>query len=327
MKKYLQNQIATSSFSLFVASIVTIIVWLAAGLLTHRWWVQLAILGASAYLMVEMSNNNALLRVRSRLVTTVFLLFSSCFPAYFSSLPGAVVTLCFIVSLLLMFQTYQRPDAAGLMFYAYLSIGIASLFWVQSFLFVPLFWLLSLTQLQSFSLRTWMASLLGLFVPYWFAIPWILYHERFGQVIDHFALLSDFSHTFDYTLFSLGDKLTIILTLILFVHAFLHFKSRSFEDRIRIRQLYEFFAWTTLAVAILMLTYPQFYDPLMRIALICVSPFVAHFFTLTHSRITNLTFIASCILTVAVIAFNLYESVSSVRVVPPVTSWSGLLTF
>lgn len=327
MKKYLQNHIAESPLTLPVAVIVTMIVWLTAGLLTHQWWIQLACLTASVYLMVELSNNNALLRVRSRMVTSVFLVFSSCLAAYLSSLPGAIVLLCFAASFLLMFQTYQDQKAVGLTFYAYLFIGISSFFWAQSFLFVPFFWLLCLTQLQSLSVRTWTASILGLLTPYWFILPWMLHKQQPDLVIHHFAQLFVPENFLNHSLLSVGDKSTFALAMVLFVLAFLHFRSRSFEDRIRIRQLYGFFAWITLVATVFLLAQPQFYDPLMRIIIICVSPYVAHFFTLTSSRVTNLVFIVSCILMIAIIGLNLFELLSADFIKTPVSPWNGLLTF
>ena len=327
MKKYLQNQIATSPLTLLAAAIVTIIVWLAAGLLNHPWWIQLACMAVSTYLLVEMSNNNALLRVRSRMVTSVFLLFSACLSPYIGNLSGAIITLCFIASILMLFQTYQNQEATGLTFYSSLFIGIASLFWAQSILFVPLFWILSLTQLQSLSLRTWAASLLGFLVPYWFALPWMIYNENFGHFIENFSQIFTFDHSFSYSLLSIGAKATLLLILILFALSFLHFRSHSFEDRIRIRQLYGFFAVITVAAIAFLLVQPQFFDPLMRIIIIFVSPFVAHFFTLTSSKVTNLIFIIGCILLTAVIGINLYESISADSIETTTTSWSGLLTF
>lgn len=327
MKKYLQNQIAASPLTLLVSAVVTIIVWLTAGLLAHQWWIHLVCLAVSAYLMVEMSNNNALLRVRSRMVTSVFLMFSSCLSPCFAHLSGAIVTLCFIASVLLLFQTYQNQDTTGLIFYSYLFIGIASLFWAQSVFFVPLFWILNLTQLQSLSLRTWSASLLGILTPYWFALPWMIYNENFSRFIEHFSQVFAFDHSFSFTILSLGAKATLLFILTLFVLAFLHFRSHSFEDRIRIRQLYGFFAVVTVASTIFLLVQPQFFDPLMRIIIISVSPFVAHFFTLTSSRATNLIFIIGCVLLMAVIGINLYESISADYIETPTTSWSGLLTF
>ena len=45
---------------------------------------------------------------------------------------------------------------------------------------------------------------------------------------------------------------------------------------------------------------PQHYDMLIRILLVSTSVLIAHFFTLTHSKITNITFV-----TVATVVFFL----------------------
>lgn len=327
MSKYLQNKVAEHALTLPVASLITALVWLSAGLLVHKWWIQLVFLVISAYLMVELSNNNALLRVRSRMVTSTFLILSSCLPSMFGGLQGGIVCFCFLAAFLLMFQTYQDKAAVGLLFYAFLFIGISSLLEVQTLLFVPLLWLLCLTQLQSLSIRTWAASLLGLITPYWFILPWIIYQQDFGSLTTHFAQLGHFGQSFGYHLLPHGLQLFFLLIVVLFVLSSIHFRSRSFEDRFRLRQLYGFFSWTGIAAALFLLVQPQLYDPLIRIIVICVSPFVAHFFTLTSSRLTNIIFIVSIVLVAAVMGFNLYEflSVPNTEVSP--TPWSGLLTF
>lgn len=327
MKKYLQNKIAENALTLPIAAAFTFMVWLTTGLLTHQWWLQLLLLAITAYLMVELSNDNALLRVRSRMVTSTLLVLTACNPQIFSNTSGAIVALCLVASLLLLFRTYQDQQSMGLTFYGFIFIGVASLFFVQTFLFVPILWILMLTQLQSLSLRTLAASVIGLLTPYWFVMPWIIWQQEFGHLSAHFSILFSHEATLSLSQLSLGQLSFLGLVVLSFVFSAFHFTSHAFEDRIRIRQLFGFLGWIGMAAIILLLVLPHLYDPLIRIIIICVSPFVAHYFTLTSSRITNIIFIISFVLTAVVLGINIYEYFVSSTIDTPVSPWSGLLVF
>ena len=304
--KRLQNRIAESGIILPVAAVYTIIIWLLAGLVTHSWWPQLACLTASAYLFVEISNSNALIRVRSRMVTTTFLFMTCLYPEGFASLSGAFTQLAFVVSILLLFNTYQDQLSTGKVFYAFLCISLCSLEYVHILFLVPMLWLLMETQLQSFSLRTLSASIIGLITPYWFLALWFIYIQDFTLVGQHFALLGDFEFPYDYTKITPGQLLVYSFLLILSVSGVIHFWHNSFEDKIRIRMLYGFFTLIILLVMLFIALQPQHFDPLIRIVIICASPLVAHLLTLTSSRITNIAFFVILAVCLFITGINLW---------------------
>ena len=79
MIKRMQNHEAESSFTLPAVSAYAVAVWLASGLLIPHIpftaqelaggaWMQLVCFVVSAYLMVELNNSNALIRIYSRTV-------------------------------------------------------------------------------------------------------------------------------------------------------------------------------------------------------------------------------------------------------------------
>ena len=304
--KRLQNRIAESGIILPVAAVYTVVIWLLAGLVVHNWWPQLVCMGASAYLFVEISNSNALLRVRSRMVTTTFLFLSCLYPEGFGSFSDAFTQLGFITSILLLFNTYQDKLSMGKVFYAFLCIGLCSLLFVQSLFLVPVLWLLMETQLQSLSVRTLLASLFGIIAPYWFLALWFIYIQDFTLVEQHFALLGSFEFPFDYSQVTPGQVLIFAFVLILSVSGIIHFWNNSYEDKIRIRMLYGFFTIITLLVLLFIALQPQFFNPLIRIVFICASPLVAHLLTLTSTRITNIAFFVILAACLFITVFNLW---------------------
>ncbi|MDR9825015.1 hypothetical protein RCJ22_05260, partial [Vibrio sp. FNV 38] len=84
MIKRTQNHVAESRFTLPVVVLYAIAVWLASGLLIPSvpitseglWkgaWVQFVCFFVSAYVLVELNNSNALIRIYSRTVSCSFI--------------------------------------------------------------------------------------------------------------------------------------------------------------------------------------------------------------------------------------------------------------
>jgi len=286
---------------------VVLLVWLLSGLIEHRWWLQLACFGLSCYLMVELSNGNALLRVRSRMVTSSFIALSCAACPLFGSLPAALVTLFFIVALLLLFTTYRRPDAVGRIYYAFLFIGLASFPFPQALYYVPVLWLLMASQLQSLSLRGFFATLLGLLTPYWLGSVWCIYQSDFSLLWHHLAQLGQFAVPYQGLTLSIGLVAVFVLTVVLSLTGIVHLWLHSFEDKIRIRLLYGFFTTLQLLTALFLLVQPQHVEVLLPLLFVFSSPLIAHFFTFTHSRLTNILFFAVIALLTGITVLNLWK--------------------
>ena len=284
----------------------SIAVWLAAGTVAHGWWPQMACFALSAYMMVELNNAYALLRVRSRMVSTVFMALTCTMTFLFHSLSGALVQIFFIGSLLLLLSTYQNQQALGRIFYAFLMLGLVSMLSAHTLMLVPLIWLLMATLLQSLSWRGLMASLIGLATPYWFVSVWFVFQLDFTPLADHFSSAATLEPLPSaYAMLTVGHWATFALTAALTVTGVVHFWNNSIDEKIRTRLNYGLFTWLSAACLLLIALQPQLFDPLMRIAVVSVSPLVAHFLTLTSSRITNIAFFAIAAFTLAVTIANI----------------------
>jgi len=313
-----QNIIAESGLTLPVAALFSVVVWLLVGLVRLQLWPQLACFIATIYMVVEMTNQNALLRIRSRMVSSTFIVLScaSCF--LFPQMTGGVAQLCMVAAFLMLFQTYQTSRCMGRIFYAFAAIGLGSLAFVQMLWYVPVLWLLMATQLQSMNWRTWLASMLGLAMPYWFALVWFLlpfnlsadWTADLSPLADHFALLADISRpSIPTPPYLLGSILALVLTLVLGAIGITHFWKYSFEDKIRIRLLYGFFTAMTAFTVFLILVQPQHFDVLMRLLTLCACPLIAHVLTFTSSRLSNILFFVALGLALALTVFNLIGNV------------------
>ena len=189
------------------------------------------------------------------------------------------------------------------MFYAFAVIGAASIIYPQSLFFVPLFWLLTGTNLMAMSWRNFWASVIGLTAPYWFMAGYYAMTGDFGTIAQQINL--DFWATWNGNItVKTGTVVTFGLTLLVGTIGTIHFLRNSYKDKIRTRMLYEMLITLTAFTTALAVLQPQYAEQLTGILIVNASVLGAHFFALTSTRITNIAFILLALLAVAATAFN-----------------------
>ena len=260
--KRLQNRIAESYLTLPIAVVYCCVVWLIAilhntvaanhseTLAIH--WPELACFAISVYVVVELNNSNMLLRVRSRMVATTFIFLSCMLVSGFQSLLGGISQICFITTILLLFHTYQNRSLAGLTYYAFLCLGLSSMIYVEYLYYIPLLWGLMITILQSLSLRT-LASI------------WLFYLNDFTPMTAHLGDFGNFVFPADYQAVSIEQWLIFAFLTVTSIASIIHFWMYSYEDKIRIRQLYGFLTAMSLITLLYIVLQPHQYHIFIRI--------------------------------------------------------------
>lgn len=304
MIKRFQNKVAESRLALPLTGLYALLVWLAAGLLHGEMWVPFVCFVVSAYLMVELNNSNALIRIYSRMVSCSFLT-QSCMACFmFSSEAGAIVELCFIAAYTTLLRSYQDRQATGWVFYTFVSLGLGSMVNVHLLYFVPVVWVLMLTFLRSMSLRTFLASLMGLLVPYWFAAVFFIYEGSFDVPEQHFRQLVTYGGLCDFSVLQPHQLFILAFVVAMAVTGIVHYLRTSYNDKIRIRMYYDSFITVDTVAALYLVLQPQQYDLLLRVMIVNTSMLMAHFVALTHTRITN---IACHVIVVAMLLLTAYS--------------------
>ena len=306
MRKLLQNRIAESKITMPATTVYAVVVWLFCGILTHHWWWELVCYGITTYLMVELNNINALLRIFSRMVSSAFLALTCCACFLFPALHEASMMMSLAASILLLFTTYQNKDSAGITYYAFLFFGLASIAYIHVLFFLPLIWLMMITNIMSLSWRTWIASLLGLLTPYWFYITWLLYQQDYSTVINHFTALTVFEEPFNLYGISDSQKATLALVSLLTIIGIVHHIHKSYLDKIRIRMFFGFFIWMDLAAFLFLFLQPQHFNAMLLIMILNTSPLIAHFIALSSTKLTNITFLVITSATLLLTIYNIW---------------------
>lgn len=306
----LQNKVGGSRLTLWVAILLGVGVWLLDGLIQEKWWIQFACFSLSIYLMAELNNINALIRIYSRTVSSAFIILSCVACFLFPSLEGAIAQVCFVASILTLFNTYQDKTSTGWIFYTFLLLSLVSLVEVRVFWLLPVYWILQAFFLSAFSVRSLFASLLGIILPYWIlaGVVFYRYGTDFSLYISHFAELKEFPMPPDYSTLTIPQVLTYVFVVILTFTGIIHYLRTSYHDRIQTRQYYYSLVFIDLTALILIALQPQAYDWLIRLAIITTSPLVAHFITLTHTRVTNIAFCVILAVSFLLTALHLWIS-------------------
>lgn len=305
----LQKIVAGSRLTLPATALYGLAIWFISGAIQHQWWIQLVCYVLSTYLMVQLNNFNALIRVYSRAITSAFIILSCVACFIFPSLEGGIATLGLIASLLTLFATYQNREATGWIYYTFLILGLISLAKVHLLMFIPVYWILMIF-LSSLSLRTFIASLLGLLTPYWIGITAevLLHQDDLSLFTGHFLPLTEITFFTAYDSIPLSHYLTYAFLVILTVTGIIHFLRTSYNDKIRTRQFYYSIMLFDIVVLTLLPLFPQYHDLLFRPAIILTSPLIGHFIALTHTKITNIAFYVILIAALVLTGFNLWTS-------------------
>lgn len=304
--KRFQNRVAESRIALPVTGVYAFAVCALGGLFTEQLWVQFVLLAVSSFLMMELNNVNALIRIYSRMVSCSFLVLAVMSQYLVVDVRCGIVQACFIAFYLFLFSAYQDNRAMGRVFYAFLMLGIASTMFVQILFFVPLVWVLLCTNLMVRSFRAFVSSLFGLLVPYWFMVAYYLYIDDVDSLLDHFLQIAQFGPVLGWMDMPVSHILTAAYVAILAVVGMIHFRLNNYKDKIRTRMLFEIFSVLALAAIVFMILQPQHIDYLLALLIVSTSPMIGHYIALTNTFITNILFYVMLVVALIITCVNLW---------------------
>lgn len=271
-------------------------------------WMTFALLLAATLMMAELNNGYSLIRIYSRMVSCSFMVMITMCLTLFESVKVAIVMVALIAFLLLIFRAYQNPGAVGWVFYAFVALGIGSVVFPKTLLFMPVLWIIMAVNVLCFNLRTLIASLLGIIAPYWFVAAWLIYKGDTGYLVAHFLSVLQFDSVCQFGILNIHQVLTFAFVLVLAVIGAVHFFLYSYQDRIRIRLMYETFVVLDACSVIFAILQPQYFDEMLGASIVTTATLIGHFLALTHSRLSNITTFVLAGFTLALTVFNLWLS-------------------
>ena len=87
-----------------------------------------------------------------------------------------------------------------------------------------------------------------------------------------------------------------------------HFAMYSYQDRIRIRMIYELFIVLDTLTILFGVIQPQHFGFLLGISIVLTAPLIGHWLALTHSRLSNIVSMVLAAGALALTFFNLIDA-------------------
>ena len=292
----LRSRIVTGTFTLPAVAAFVALLWLVHGILDGKFWAGLGATAVITYLLVELNNRNALLRIRSRMMGCTFLVLYSALPFLHDWDTGYVLAGCLLMSYFTLFSAYGESHNSGRVFYAYAFVGLGSLFYPPFALVALAFFISMLFQLRIMSLRNFWASVLGCLLPYWLVGAWQLWRGTLGQWVDallqswHFAL-PQLQGVSPHALGSFA-----VVAGLAFI-AMMHYKNTAYNDKIKVRMYF----YTIITIEVLLILGCVFlssdHDVMLRLLALNSAPLVGHHLSLARGRGSDIWFYtALCII-------------------------------
>ena len=310
-----QNHVSESTVTLPLCMVIGALAWFWHGN-AHEFGyntssiVSLALAALSTSIVIETANVFALLRIRSSMIATVWVLCISLMPALHAFSEAWVAVPALAGSYYVMFLVYQKNEPVVHVFHTFLFLGIASLAIPQLLLFVPLYYWYLLIFLRSLTWRGFWAGVVGLMLPLCFVVGWCIISDDYTFLWNRAECLLDTDlFTGKNYVWMLSYKepeaLNFTLLSLLALTGIVHYLRNYYNDKIRTRMFLYIYVMQTVASWLLVVAMPDRYSLLAPVLMLGASTMIAHFFALTGSILSNLFFCLTLILTLMLFTLNL----------------------
>lgn len=277
-------------------------------LFTSPWSERIAgflIYAVIGYFLIELNNRFTIIRMRASVQTSIFLLLVTICPEMHPLYAGHIVAMASLLSVYFLFKSYQKPHAAGELYYSFLFIGAGSLLFPQ-LTFFTILWLLKAYHFQALKIRSFCAAILGWSTPYWLLFGHAFFYNRMELFYHPFSELATFEEAFRLQQLQDWELAMLGYLFLLFVVSTGHYFAASYQDKIRTRAYLQFLIDWTFCSFLLIALQPRHCPSLLPQLIIGNSVLTGHLFVLTNSKASNVFFIISMLCLICLFSFNIW---------------------
>ncbi|MDR0537938.1 MAG: hypothetical protein LBH04_07870 [Tannerellaceae bacterium] len=240
------------------------------------------LLFGGAFLIHQANYMLIIIRKKTYLPFLLYIIFISSSTVFFPLTPASVGIFCLIFAMSQTLSTYNNPRGILGIYNAALLIGIGSLLWIHILWFVPVFWW-GMYSFKSLSLRTLLASLIGLGTVYWFLLGWCVFTDDYRYFLPSFTLLGKIAlpHLSEIRLI---DWLHLLCLLILALATVLHIIVNEYEENIRTRHFLFFIIAIGLVSFGFAIIYEQEAEKFLQVSCMPLAILAAHFFSTSRMK-------------------------------------------
>lgn len=284
--KRIQNRIGESRLLLPVSLLMACgLWWLPRRPYTHWELGALAACLLTTYLLTEMNNRNALIRVYSRSVCSMFLLLVGSMGILHGWQWQWVAVPALVASLFMLTYMDSVANTVAHTFHIFVVLGIASLFAPYYIGFgLILYWHIAVT-FRKLTVKGFFAGLIGLATPLWVALCTCLITDHWTMVV---AWWHELTNLQPITAEAFGRVDTGLLacwglTALMLAAGSVYYLLNSYEDKVRTRHLIYLFTTQSAFTLALAALQPHWAQSLLPAMLVSVSPLPAHYLTLQRT--------------------------------------------
>lgn len=304
-RRWLQNKVAESRLTLPVSVALFIVVRLFQGVGVSFTAAAAALLClCTAAVMLETNVALQILRVRSRLSESLWLLLAAAMPFLYGLDAPAVCAFCLAAGMGLLLCCYQNRNAVLLVFHSFLFLGAGSLLSPVMIPLALLFYFCLAFLMRAFSWKGLWAGIVGLLTPYWCWVAWEACVGDVMRVADHVLALWLWVLDWDGLSLLPAVRLLPVWCLLVFfgLTGIIHYMRKRYDDKIRTRMMLYVYVCVTVFLHVAFLLLPGQRMELLAMMAVSTSPLMAHYWAMTRGRVGWIVLIVSLVGWLAVLA-------------------------
>ncbi len=311
-----QNKVSKSSVTLPLCMVLGTLVWfwnIAVHDLPYSWESLAAFCAVVliTYLVMETSNKFALLRLRSNMVATVWVVGVALMPMLHHWSAGWLVALALAGCHYCILHTYQDVLHSVIhIFHAFVLLGVAALAVPQMLVLVPLLYWYLLVFMRCMSWRGLWAGVVGFVLPVSIVLGWCIIMGDYTFLVewagDLVSVRPFVGESYDWMLDYRNTRaLLLAVFALLSFTGIVHYLRNYYNDKIRTRMYLYIYTGQTIVCWLMILCLPSRLDFFVPSLVLSGSTMVAHFFALTGTWVSNAFFSLTLVAIVALTLINM----------------------
>ena len=252
----------------------------------------------NAFLVAQINNRFTIIRTRTFLPILIFLLLLGTWNQTHAMIGSHLVLTLFILALYYFFNMSRDRKASEEAFMGSFLISLSSLLINPMIFIIPLCWI-GFVMFQSFSLRTFLASLFGMIA------PWIFYLSIVYMLQPDFNIYHLFNLNFNSELsisnFSLPEIIYAISISLIMIISIVEMYSITNSDAINTRNKLDFLLFLLVSLVILSFIFRNQFISFLPIIALVYSLLISHPMTLKQNNFNGILFLIFCMINIAFI--------------------------
>lgn len=311
-KRLLQAEIVEWKFTFIIALLISALCWMGFAVMgitptqpstAPLWyadlvpvlpnWVNLvgsfAIYLIVCYVLVQRNRVFAFVRSGVEIQSSIFLLLISVYPAIQTLFPGLFILLFVCFAAYILLYTYQHNNPQGYVFHVFFCLGLSALIYPSSVVLIPFFWI-GMFMFNSWTFRSFIASILGLIFPYSLLLGHAYFYDQMALVT---APLQEMImiYPIDWSLLTIPQLVMLAIGLLQYIGGSVYILMFSHHARIRVRTSLRFLTLVGAVLLLLIALQPIHCDVYLPLLLMFTTLMSGYVFVTTFNKVSNAVFV------------------------------------